>query len=61
MTRSGKIGIISVLTKIHFLSGCAAMPMHYPEIVLETTDGQVCFHRQLFAYAVEPQGCLPWS
>ena len=52
MTRSGKIGLVTTITDIHFLS----VHESYTHASLNTKyliiDGQVCFYRRLFTDAV---------
>ena len=61
VTKSGKTGLIATITNIHFL--CArqsythALPKNIKYLIMY---GHVCFHRQLFANAVKPQGYISW-
>ena len=59
VTRSGKIGLIATITEMNFLpvrESCThALHRNIKYLFI---DGQICFHRWLFANAVEPQGCI---
>ena len=48
--------------EIHFCLHVKVTLMHYPETlhVCLTIDGQVCFHRWLFADDVKPRWCISW-
>ena len=61
VTRSGKIGLITLITDIHFLSlheSCThALPRNTKYWII---DSQVCFYRRLSTNAVKLRGCISW-
>ena len=61
MTGSGKTGLITTITNIHFLlvrESCThALPRNTKYLIM---DGQVCFYRRLFTDTVKPPGCISW-
>ena len=59
--RSGKTGLITTITDIHFLpvgESCThALPRNTKYLII---DGRVCFYGLLFTDAVKPRGCISW-
>ena len=59
VTRSGKTGLIATIAEMNVLplrESCThALPRNIKYLII---DGQICFHKWLFANAFEPQVCI---